>query len=533
MINKEIKKVIEKSIKNLQNRAALASFKIPEVVLDYSQSRGYGDYATTVALQLAQKMGKSAIEVAQSIKEEIENQRASYFDRVEVANGFLNFFLSKEYLQSQVREILKQGKKFGQIKFGKNQKINVEYISANPTGPLTLGNGRGGFCGDVLANILEKAGFKVCREYYINDIGEQINKLGHSVIGDEQSVYKGKYIEELRRKIKNKNPEEVGRKAAEIILKDMIKPIVKKMGVQFDIWFPERSLYKKGAVDKVIVLLKRRKLIYEKDGASWFNSAKFGDIKDWVLVKSDGEQTYFLSDIAYLKNKFERGFKKLFYFVGADHQGYVGRMKAAAQALGYKKEQIMFVVMQLVRLFEKGKEVRMSKRTGVYVTLEELIDAVGLDVARFFFLTKATGTHLNFDMTLAKQKSQKNPVYYVQYAHARICSILGKIKGSAVAKIAKNNQNLKLLNHQSELNLIKQLIRFPTIIEDTANDYQVQRIPQYAIDIATSFHQFYRDCKVISKDKNLTQDRLLLILATKNVLKNTLDLMGISAPEKM
>ncbi len=376
---------------------------------------------------------------------------------------------------------------------------------------MTLGNGRGGFCGDVLSNVLEKAGYNVFREFYVNDRGKQVEDL-------KKGLYKGE------------------KRTALQIQKENQKIITKKLKIKFDVWFSENSLYKSKEVDKILNWLKKKKLAYEKEGALWFKSSKFGDDKDRVLVKADGEKTYFSSDIAYLKNKFKRGFDKLVFFWGADHYGYIGRMKAVVKALGYKKEQVDFIIMQMVRLFEKGKQVRMSKRTGTYITLEELIDEVGLDVARFFFLTRNSGSHLNFDLSLAKEKSQKNPVYYVQYAYARICNILKKsqITNSKLQTNSKFKiQNSKLLNHSSELDLIKQLIRFPEIIEDTAKDYQVQRIPQYAIDLAESFHKFYKNCRVLTEDKELSQARLSLILATQSILKNTLDLMGLSSPEKM
>lgn len=507
MIRNEIIKLIQKATGAPQEK----------IKVMYPEGDGFGDYTTNIALQLKIPANKMA-----------ENLKSELFEKVEVAGpGFINFFLSKEYLQEQVAAVLKEKDKFGQLKIGKGQKINIEFISANPTGPLTLGNGRGGFCGDVLANVLNKAGFKAKREYYINDTGEQIRKLGHSVIGDSEAVYQGQYIEELRKKIKGSDPEKVGQAAAKTILGGMIKPTVKKMKVKFDIWFSEKKLYQKKEADKILGILKKKNLSYESEGALWFKSTQFGDDKDRVLIKAGGEKTYLTSDIAYLKNKFARGFQKLVFFWGADHYGYVARILAAAEALGYKKEQISIIVMQLVRLIRDGKEVRMSKRTGTYITLDELIDEVGLDVARFFFLTRSADTHLNFDLALAKEQSDKNPVYYIQYAHARICSILRK------AKILEAKPRTDLLEHPTELKLIRQLMRLPEIVEDTAQDFQIQRLPQYAVDLATAFHQFYRDCHVISEDKNLTQARLSLILATKIVLKNTLSLMGISAPEKM
>lgn len=515
MIREEIKKLAENAIKKLYKIKA-------EVSIDNSGNKDFGDYSTNAALLFK----KNPQEIAGNIKSPV-------LERIEVRNGFINFFVSKNYLQKQVGEILKQKEKFGSLKAGKGEKVNVEFISANPTGPLTLGNGRGGFCGDVLANVLSKVGFKVRREYYVNDRGEQIVKLGHSVLGDSQAVYRGPYIEEIKERIKSKSALKAGQETAKIILEEMIKPSVRKMGIKFDVWFSEKSLYEKKEVNKALNLLREKDLVYEKEGALWFKSTQFGDDKDRVLVKENGEATYLASDIAYLKNKFKRGFNRLIFFWGADHYGYIERIKSAAEALGYKKEQIGIIIMQLVQLFWQGKEVKMSKRTGIYLTIDEIIEEAGLDSARFFFLARSPGSHLNFDMDLAKEQSEKNPVYYVQYAHARICSILRKYEMQKL-KTKTTTQNLKLLTHSSELNLIKQLIRLPEIVQDTAKDCQVQRLTQYAIELAGALHQFYQDCQVLlPDDQNLTQARLCLILAAKTVLKNTLDLLGIKALEQM
>jgi len=489
----EIEKLIEKAIKEL-------GFKVPKVLVEEPREKTHGDYATNVAMMIAGKAKKDSMQVAEMIETKV---KSNIIEKVEIVKpGFINFFVSKEYLQKQAEEILKKKEKFGNLKIGKKQKINVEFISANPTGPLTLGNGRGGFCGDVLSNVLEKAGYNVFREFYINDQGKQVEDL-------KKGLYRGE------------------KRTALQIQKENQKFITKKLKIKFDNWFSEKSLYKNKEVDKVLAYLRKKKLTYKEEGALWFKSTKFGDDKDRVLIKKSGDYTYLASDIAYLKNKFGRKFDKLILFWGADHHGYIGRMKAAVETLGYKKEQIDFIIFQMVQLIEKGKQVRMSKRAGTYVALEELIDEVGLDVARFFFLIRGYGTHLNFDLSLAKEKSEKNPVYYVQYAHARICSILRK------AKIKPDIRSLNELKEKSELDLIKQLIRFEEIIEDISKDYQVQRVPQYAIDLAESFHKFYKDCRVLTDDKKLSQARMSLILATQIVLKNILDVMGINAPSKM
>lgn len=538
-MNKDnIKNLVLKSIKELQKKEKFSDFPIPEIHIEYPEEKIHGDYSTNIAMIIGHQNKKNPIDIANKIQKEIEKQQEKFFERVEVAKpGFVNFFISKEYLQEQIKVILKQKDKFGRLRANSKQKINIEFISANPTGPLTLGNGRGGFCGDVLANILETAGFNVKREYYINDTGGQIKKLGHSVLGDEEAVYQGDYIKDLRKNIKGKNAEEVGDKSAKFILKNMIKPTTNKMKIKFDVWFSEKDLYRKKEIDKTLTLLKRKKLVYEKEKALWFKSSKFGDDKDRVLVKKDSEPTYFLSDIAYLNNKIKRGFKKMFFFWGADHFGYVDRIKAATKALGLNKTDIKIIIMQMVRLIKQGREVKMSKRTGTYITLDELIDEVGLDVARFFFLTKSFNTHLNFDLDIAKEQSDKNPVYYIQYAHVRICSILNQsIKQDKTKKIISGAEigNLNLLDDQAELELIKKLVRFPEIIKDISEDNQVQRLPQYALELASSFHHFYRDCRVYQEtEKELSYARLSLIVATKIILKNTLSLMGISAPDKM
>jgi len=524
MIKADIQNLIEKSVKNLQKKNELPDFSNLDFFVEQQKNSNYGDYSSNVALQISKITKTKPGEIAEKIVSEI---KSNFVEKTEVAGaGFINFFISKKYLQNKVEEILKQKDKYGSLE-NKKESINVEFISANPTGPLTLGNGRGGFCGDVLANILKKAGYKVAKEYYINDAGEQIRKLGHSVIGDSEAVYKGDYIEDLQKKIKDKDPEKAGQKAAEIILKDMIVPSVKRMGIEFDVWFSENNLHEKKEIEKAIIILKNKNLTYEKDGALWFKSTQFGDDKDRVLIKENGEKTYFASDVAYLINKFSRKFKKLILFVGADHYGYINRLKAAAEALGKSKEDVDVITMQLVRLFDNGKEVRMSKRAGIYITLDELIEEVGPDVTRFFFLTRAPETHLNFDLNLAKEQSKKNPVFYIQYAFARINSIIKK------SDQKWQKANISLLEQKAELELIKQLIRFPEIIKEIKDDFQIQKITQYATELADSFHKFYENCQVITEDKDVSKARLALVFASKIVFKNVFDVLGIRALENM
>jgi len=536
MIRQQIAKLVEKSIRELQKVKKLPKFDIPEIKVEHPEEKVYGDYATNVAMVIVKKIKKNPLEIAEIINNQllIINKKLKLFEKVEVVKpGFINFFLSKEYLQKQVGEILKQGEKFGQLKIGKGQKTNIEFISANPTGHLHIGNGRGAFFGQAMSNILKKAGYKVSREYYINDakMNTQIKILGKTALG-KGTAYLTKDLElkikKLKPKLKNITDEgEAGYLLAQEIQKDIKNFIENKLKIKFDNWVSEEGFYQKSKIKKIYNFLKKKNLIYKKDGAEWLRTSAFDDSQDWVIIRETGEPTYLLSDITYHKDKFDRKFQKIINIWGADHQGHVSKIKTASKMLGFKGD-LDILISQVVRL-KKGK---ISKRKGEIITLKDLINEVGLDVARFLYLTKSLDTQMEFDLELAKEQSEKNPVFYVQYAHARICSILKKIKTKS-EKLKTTTKNLKLLNHPSELNLVKQLIRFPEIIEDTAKDYQVQRIPQYAIDLATVFHQFYRDCRVISDDKNLTQVRTSLILAEKTVLKNTLNLMGISAPERM
>jgi len=562
-MREEIKNLLEKSLKELQKEKIFPKFNIPEIQIEHPEEKAHGDYATNVAMVITKQIKKNPLEIANILGSRLKVLGDRLFEKIEVAEpGFINFFLSKECLQKEVGEILKRKEKFGQLKIGKGKKVNIEFCSANPTGPLHLGHGRGAFWGDTLANVLNKAGHKVTREYFINDYGKQILLLGESInaryrellgqkVEIKEEFYKGEYIKDVAKEIVEKEGDkylkmEEGSRVkilTEIGIKKMLeeaKKLLEKVGAKYDVWFSERSLYKKDLVKKGIELLKKKGFTYEKEGALWFASTKFGDDKDRVLFRADGEPTYFASDVAYHLDKVSRGYDLMINGWGADHWGYKTRLMAAAKVLGFDKK-LKIIVGQFVRLVENGKEIKMSKRGGTFVALEDLISEVGPDVARFFFLMKSVDTHIDFNSDLAKEQSEKNPVYYIQYAHARICSILRKCKMQK-SKCKITIKNLKLLTHPNELELIRQLIRFPEIVEDTAKDYQIQRIPQYALDLATVFHQFYRDCRVLRSPEGAKEDRvgeelsnarLALVLATKTVLKNTLNLMGISAPEKM
>lgn len=529
MIRQELVNLIERAIKKAQKEKELPFFDIPEILLEKPEERMHGDYSSNVSFKIAKETKRKPFEIAKILVNKLNDLSNDFFEKIEIAEpGFINFFLPKEYLQKKIEEIIKEGERFGQVDIGKNKKVQVEFISANPTGPLTVGNARGGVFGDVLGNVFQKAGFKVEKAYYINDYGMQILTLGHSILKDKDAQYKGDYIDKLHGRIKEEDPYKTGQEAAKIIINEMIKKTAERAGIIYDEWFLESNLYSKNEVDKVLSELEKKGLIYKKEEALWFKSTEFGDKRDRVVVKSDGWKTYLAGDIAYHKYKFEnKKFNKVVNVWGADHLDDKPGLQAGVEAIGHKgKLEIVF--LQFVTILERSEKLKMSKRAGIYVTMDELLNKVGKDIVRFFFLARSANSHLNFDLSLAKEQSEKNPVYYVQYAYARICSIFKKAS-------KQNSQDIsyKLLNHPSELSLIKQLIRLPEIIEDTARDYQVQRIPQYAIDLATSFHQFYTTCQVISENRELAKARLALVLATKITLKNTLDLMGISAPGKM
>ena len=544
MIREDVVKILIKAVAAVSGNEDLAS-KIGQKsgLAQYCAESAHGDYATGIAMQMARKLKKNPLEIAKNLKIAIEKipQSKKIYEKIEIAGpGFINFFVKKEYLQKGIGQILKAGDAFGSTKLGKGKKTQVEFISGNPSGQLHVGNGRSAFFGDVLASVLSAAGFKVEREYYVNDarVSKQIQELGKTALGRGES-YLSPYLKELiarfqPRLAKFSSESEAGYFLAQEVLKDLKKFVAKKLFIKFDRWVSEESIYKQGLVQKTYELLKKKNLVFEKEEAYWLDLSGFNQ-KDEVLLRSNGTPSYFLSDIAYHNDKIKRGYKKIIDIWGADHQGHVPRMIAVMQILGYKDE---FDVLITQNVSLKGG--KMSKRTGNIVSLNWLIDEVGVDAARFFYLQKSLSSQMDFDVELAKKKSQDSPVFYAQYAYARISSILRKCKsvwhgvlqGSDPCKIAgiRSLQNLK---HPNELALAKELLRLPEIIEDTARDYQVQRLCQYLLETAASFHRFYRDCRVISEDKKTAQSRVALVLASKIVLKNTFNLLGISSPSKM
>jgi len=492
----------------------------------------FGDYSSNVAMILAKDLKNNPIEVANNLKSQISNLKSGFFEKIEVAPpGFLNFTLSEKGLIEGVTNIC-DSKYLSRL--GKGKRIQLEFISANPTGELHIGHGRSAFYGDSLANVLEKAGHKVEREYLINDSKEstQIKELGKTVLGKGKSYltdYLKSKIQDTRYKIQKTQDEgEVGYRIAKKIQKDNEK-FIKSLGIKFDNWFSEElQLRRKNEFKKTIELLKNKKLVYKKDGALWLKTSEYGDDEDRVIVRLSGEITYFLSDIAYHLDKIKRDYKKIIDIWGADHHGHVKRMMAVKKMLGWKSD-LDILISQLVTLRDGGERKKLSKRKGDIVLLKDLIKEVGIDAVRWFYLEKSLSTHMEFDMVLAKEQSEKNPVYYAQYAHARMSSILAKseIRSTKLETIFK----AKIINSKPIRKLILKLIQFPEIVEDSANDYQMQRLTTYVYELAGEFSQFYRDVRVIGSENE--KELIALVVLTRKILADTLKLLGISAPEKM
>jgi arginyl-tRNA synthetase len=554
-MKERINQKIARAISDLQEAKELPVFVVPTIEVTRPKDDQFGDYASNIALVLAKFAQRNPVDIAGMICRRFgeDTQPEGDFEKIAVAApGYINFTLSRMYLSGVAREVLEKESTYGATDFGMGKRVNNEFISANPTGPLHLGNGRGGFFGDSLSRVLRKAGYEVTNEYYVNDAGEQILKLGHSILKDDEAVYTGEYIDELQRRLaeisqeqslirdgKGMGARETGSWAAGIVLGTMIHPTLsEKMNVHFDRFVSERKdILETGWTEKALAILQERGKTFEAEDAVWLRTTEYGDDKDRVLVKADGMKTYFASDCGYILEKMNRahldgriGFDTMIETWGADHHGYVNRFRAAAQALGFAGE-LRFNIVQLVRLMKDGEEFRMSKREGNVVSIDELVEKVGKDVTRFFFLMYSADTHMNFDLGLAEERSQKNPVFYVQYAHARIASILRKASEKG---LSPRSGNLELLVAESERALLRELEKFPELIALIATEYSVHRLPQYAIRLAEKFHSFYNECTVADEEhRELSEARLALITATKTVLHETLFLLGVDAPEKM
>src|SRR3989338_2477731 len=544
-----VKQKIETALKQA---VAEMGYHLDDIVCDISQNPSFGDYTSNIPLQLAKSKTvenkQSPLMIAKELGVRVKGAESSgeWLNKVEVAGaGFLNFFIKPEILAQDLAEILKKGSQFGKNNLGVDKKVQVEFISANPTGPLTLANGRGGALGDALANILIYSGYSVEREFYVNDTGNQVRLLGASVkaaagvIEPAENHYQGGYIKDLIGPFQDKldlADLELGYLVADYLLERQMKPAIERLGVHFDEFYSERSLHNNNKLDQVLNLLREKQLLYEKDGAIWFKSTQFADDKDRVLITSEVETgqkrpTYYLTDIAYHIEVFSEGVNKKINLWGADHHSYAIRFKGVMEALGYK-DRLDVILMQMVKLYKEGKEVKMSKRAGNFVTLDELLDQVSQDVARFFFLMYAPNSHINFNLDLAQEASQKNPVYFVQYAHARMSEILEK--GAGVESMGYSAKWLGLLVDPYETALIKHLLGFPGLVESIAKSYKVHSLTEYCIALADLFHKFYEYCPVLNtQNEELKTSRSSLVQAAQTVLANALGLMGISAPHKM
>jgi len=557
VIRDQLRQAVAAAAERAVASGALPSVPLPEVAIETPADPRNGDYATSLALKLRKATSLDPLAIATAIAERIELPPETA--RVEVARpGFINFTLCAAWLQRQPAEILRQGERYGCVDLGAGRRAQVEFISANPTGPLHIGAGRNAALGDALASVLAHAGYRVEREYYINDAGTQTERLSASVYARYrqklgQAVefpadgYPGEYISELAERmverfgdslLPGKTDEQaaletIGQASEQVIL-EWIRQDVAKLHVSFDTWFSERSLYQSGLVERVLRMLRERGLIYEKEGATWFAATKLGFEKDEVVIRSSGRSTYFLSDIAYHYDKLAvRKFDWSIDVWGADHQGQVPRVKAALQALDIDPSRFSVVLYQLVSVMRGGQQVRMGKRAGTYITLSEVIDEVGADAVRFFLVATSANAMMKFDLDLARKQSSENPVHYVKYAHARTAGVLRNAAG-----IDYRDADTRLLTTEPELTLLRKMVRLPEIVEDAAKMLAPHPLPYYAQDIAAALHIFYDTCRVLPSerepiDPELTRARLQLIAACKVVLANTLHLIGVSAPESM
>ena len=546
----EINKEIAESLERLKAKGALDFNSIPEFVLEVPRDKTHGDFATNIAMLITKEAKKNPREIAALLTGEMDLNKTK-IESIQIAGpGFINFYLKENWLQSVIPLVLQEKDQYGSSDFGQGRKVMIEFVSANPTGLLHMGNARGAALGDSLSKIMNFAGYEVKKEFYINDAGNQIENFGKSLearyfqlLGRDfpfpEEGYHGEDIKETVQRIYEvygnslENDENRVQKLIDIALKEKLAAIredLKNFGVEYDNWYSEKTLHESGKIQEAVVFLREKGLIYESEGALWLKTTEFGEEKDEVIQRSNGIPTYFAADIAYHKDKFERGFDLLINIWGADHHGHVARMKGAMGAVGYDPENVQIIIMQLVRLFRGKDIVRMSKRTGKYITLNELVDEVGKDAARYFFAMRSPDSHLDFDLDLAKEESSDNPVYYVQYGHARICSI---IKASGRDSFEVKPENLELLKTDEEKALLRKIADFPEEVRLAAKNMEPHKLTNYAHDLASLFHGFYNNCKVIGSEADLMEARLALVYATKITLRNLLILLGVEAPERM
>ncbi|MEK0315420.1 arginine--tRNA ligase [Cohnella sp. 56] len=529
--------------------------QVPAIVIEVPRDKAHGDLATNAAMQLTRIAKKNPREIATAIIAHMDKERANVMSAEIAGPGFINFRMDKRYLLPVVASVLEQGGGYGSSSAGGGRKVQVEFVSANPTGSLHLGHARGAAVGDALCNVLAFAGYDVSREYYINDAGNQVGNLARSIearyrqaLGQDAAMpedgYYGEDIVGFARELAEREGARLLEKSDEERFEyfrsyglerelDKIKRDLGRFGVSFDSWYSETSLYQSGKVEGALEALRAQGHVYEEEGAVWLNTTAFGDDKNRVLVKNDGSYTYLTPDIAYHMDKFARGFDELINIWGADHHGYIPRVKAAMAALGHDPQRLTVLIAQMVSLFQNGEKVKMSKRTGKAITIEDLMDEVGVDAIRYFFTMRSMDTHLDFDMDLAVSTSNENPVFYVQYAHARICSIFRQAEEQGIAVLPVSEADLSLLATEHEYDLLRKMGEFPAAVADSAKDYAPHHIVRYVYELAALFHSYYRAERVITEDAAQSQARLQLLAALRHTLANGLRLIGVSAPEQM
>lgn len=538
-------------------KAALSKLgidNIEDITFESPNNPEFGDIATNIAMQMARELKKNPRIIAQEIIDNLDYNK-DVIERVDIAGaGFINIKFSPVFYDVLFEKIRQSGIDYGKQKIGNGIKVNVEYVSANPTGLLHLGHGRNAVVGDTVANLFEWMGYDVTREYYFNNAGNQMNNLGKSIYARynqidnpdfplPENAYHGEYITNIANDLYKSSPTKYKDleddsplhaeliKAGEVWCFEKIKNTLKKLKITQDVFYNEDSLYTEGKVDEVLITLKEKGLSYVKDGAVWLKLSEMGLDQDRVIVKSTGEATYRLPDIAYHIEKFKRGFDIIVDVFGADHIATIPDVMQTVEHLGYDKEKMSVLIHQFVTLTENGKQVKMSKRTGKSYTLDDLLDEVGEDVVRFFFIMRSISTHLEFDLAIAKEQSDKNPVFYLQYAHARACSIFSKANEQGVS--LNNDYNYKLLTDEAEVNLIKQLIKFPELISISCDKREAHILTEYLKEVASAFHKFFHNCRILDSEQDIRDARLQLVEMTRIVMKNGLTILGINAPEKM
>lgn len=549
MLKNQIKKDIEFELKKLNI--------IPKTfIVETPHNKNFGDFSSNVAMVHAKENGYKNLDLAKILSEKLSKKR--HYRKVTIAGGgFLNFILGKKLFYDELVKLLDAGKDFGRAELGKSKKVLIEFVSANPTGPLNIVNARAAAFGDTLSSIMEFVGFKVIREYYINDYGNQIDILAESIdirfkeVYNEylkefpSEAYHGEYVRDIAKRINNLE----GSKLISLSGKDRLSRIklialeeihkqqkesLDKFGVYFDSWVSEKNLREKNFIEEALSYLSEAGCTYEKDDAIWFKSSQFGDEKDRILMKSDGDTTYFVPDIGYHISKYQRGYDIIVDVLGPDHHGYIPRLKAAVISLGYEIEKLKFIILQQVNIFEDEQKVKVSKRAGKIITLDALINAVGKDAARFFFLSRKNSSHINFDIKLAKSKSKENPFYYCQYANARINSVFKMAKKHKISLKKFEKKVLRKLNKEIETEIINKLLKFPEIVINISKTYEISKLTNYLYELATIFHKYYTDYKIVRvKNVQLSQARLFLLKAIKQIFENTFKLMGIKPMEKM